>query len=229
MRPPRLLRRHAARCCEAPGETGVAEPPPQQQQLDGFVGKVLPVKQPPLPSLALPRLEKLSLSADTSGYIVLGLCCAIATISSLDRVMMSVAIMPMSAELLYSDTTKGLIAAAFTTGYFLFFVPAGVVAATFSPSATLSVGLVIWSLAQAATPTAAYAGLAPLLACRAVMGVGESCTFPSIQAIAARWVPEQYRRCAARSSSQWCTPSSQQCTSSSQWCTPSSAAASGAS
>ena len=28
-------------------------------------------------------------------------------------------------------------------------------------SATLSVGLVIWSLAQAATPTAAYLGLAP--------------------------------------------------------------------
>jgi len=191
---PKLLRRHAARCCgEVPGETGVAEPPQQLQQPSEFIGKVAPVKEPPLPSLALPRLEKLSLSFDTSGYVVLGLCCAIATISSLDRVMMSVAILPMSAELLYSDTTKGLIAAAFTTGYFLFFVPAGVVAATFSPSATLSVGLVIWSLAQVATPTAAYLGLAPLLACRAVMGVGESCTFPSIQAIAARWVPEQYR------------------------------------
>ncbi len=107
--------------------------------------------------------------------------------------MMSVAILPMSAEMLYSDTTKGLIAAAFTTGYFLFFVPAGVVAATFSPSTTLAVGLIVWSLAQAATPSAAYLGLTPLLACRAVMGVGESCTFPSIQAIAARWVPEQYR------------------------------------
>ena len=109
--------------------------------------------QSSLPSLRLPRLEKLSIAEDTSGYLVLGLCCAIATISSLDRVLMSVAILPMSAELLYSDTTKGLIAAAFTTGYFLFFVPAGVVAATFSPSATLSVGLVVWSLAQAATPT----------------------------------------------------------------------------
>ena len=153
------------------------------------MAKLAPEK---LPSLALPRVEKLS-SADRSGYIVLGLCCAIATISSLDRVMMSVAILPMSAEMLYTDTTKGLIAAAFTTGYFLFFVPAGVVAATYSPSATLTVGLIVWSIAQAATPTAAYLGLAPLLACRAVMGVGESCTFPSIQAIAARWVPKEYR------------------------------------
>lgn len=149
--------------------------------------------RPKLPSLALPRLEQLSLASGTSGYVVLGLCCAIATISSLDRVMMSVAILPMSAELMYSDTTKGLIAAAFTTGYFLCFVPAGVLAAAFSPSATLTAGLVIWSIAQAATPGAAYLGLTPLLACRAVMGVGESCTFPSIQAISARWVPEQYR------------------------------------
>ena len=124
---------------------------------------------------------------------MLGLVCAIAMISSLDRVMMSVAILPMSVEMMYSDTTKGLIAAAFTTGYFLFFVPAGVVAATYSPSITLTVGLIVWSIAQAATPTAAYLGLAPLLACRAVMGVGESCTFPSIQAIAARWVPPEYR------------------------------------
>ena len=155
-----------------------------------LVGKVIPTE---LPSMELPRLEKLSVAFDTSGWLVLGLCCAIATISSLDRVMMSVAILPMSAEMFYSDTTKGVIAAAFTTGYFLFFVPAGVVAATFSPSATLSVGLVVWSLAQAATPTAAYLGLTPLLACRAVMGVGESCTFPSIQAIAARWVPDEYR------------------------------------
>lgn len=146
-----------------------------------------------LPSLALPRLEKLSLSTDTSGYVVLGLCCAIATISSLDRVMMSVAILPMSAEMLYSDTTKGLIAAAFTTGYFIFFVPAGVVAATLSPSVTLTVGLIVWSAAQAATPAAAYLGLTPLLACRAIMGIGESCTFPSIQAIAAKWVPLEYR------------------------------------
>ena len=127
------------------------------------------------------------------GWAVLGLCCAIATISSLDRVMMSVAILPMAQEMSYSDTTKGLIAAAFTTGYFLCFLPAGVVAATSSPTITLTVGLIVWSAAQAATPAAAYSGLGVLLACRAVMGLGEAATFPSIQAIAARWVPEQYR------------------------------------
>ena len=161
-----------------------------KEQLEG---RVVPATAPRLSSLALPRLQPGSVSSSTSGYVVLGLCCAIATLSSLDRVMMSVAILPMSAEMLYSDTTKGVIAAAFTTGYFLCFVPAGVIAATLSPSTTLAVGLVVWSIAQAATPTAAYLGLTPLLACRALMGVGESCTFPSIQAIAARWVPEEYR------------------------------------
>ena len=173
-------------------------------QLDNLEGIVKPVGRP---SLELPRLEaptvfeRDSVPVDPTalanvvdpGYIVLGLCCAIATISSLDRVMMSVAILPMSAEMLYSDTTKGLIAAAFTTGYFLSFVPAGVLAATISPSRTLAVGLLVWSVAQAATPAAAGAGLTTLLACRATMGLGEAATFPSIQAIAANWVPEQYR------------------------------------
>jgi hypothetical protein len=38
---------------------------------------------------------------------------------------MSVAIVPMSAEFGYSDTTKGLIASAFSWGYMTFMIPAG--------------------------------------------------------------------------------------------------------
>ena len=43
----------------------------------------------------------------------LALCCLIASVCSLDRVVMSIAILPMGAELGYSDATKGAIAAAF--------------------------------------------------------------------------------------------------------------------
>lgn len=196
------MRRHSPILLNAADDDAQRSDLAQLEQLQTELqGKVVPVNsaarqstdQEPLPSLVLPRVEERSVAFGTSGYLVLGLCCAIATISSLDRVMMSVAILPMSAELMYSDTTKGLIAAAFTTGYFLCFLPAGIIAATLSPSTTLSVGLVVWSAAQAATPSAAYLGLTPLLACRALMGVGESCTFPSIQAIAARWVPTAWR------------------------------------
>ena len=43
----------------------------------------------------------------------LAICCAIAAICALDRVVMSVAIIPMAAELGFADATKGLIAASF--------------------------------------------------------------------------------------------------------------------
>jgi MFS transporter, ACS family, solute carrier family 17 (sodium-dependent inorganic phosphate cotransporter), other len=38
---------------------------------------------------------------------------------------MSVAIVPMSQQFGYSDTTKGLIASAFSWGYMVFMIPAG--------------------------------------------------------------------------------------------------------
>ena len=47
----------------------------------------------------------------------LAICCVIAAICALDRVVMSVAIIPMAADLAFSDATKGLIAASFSVGY----------------------------------------------------------------------------------------------------------------
>ena len=79
-----------------------------------------------LPSLALPRAAAPRPSArDASGALVLALCCAIAALSSLDRVMMAVATLPMGAEFAWSDATKSLVAASFTSGYFACLVPAG--------------------------------------------------------------------------------------------------------
>ena len=118
----------AIKCTEGSGRDATDVKEMDKMSYGGGTAELVQSTKSTLPSLALPRLDEPS-TGDRSGYIVLGLVCAIAMISSLDRVMMSVAILPMSAEMMYSDTTKGLIAAAFTTGYFLFFVPAGVVAA----------------------------------------------------------------------------------------------------
>lgn len=86
------------------------------------------------------------------GLIVLGLCCAIAAVCSLDRVVISIAILPMAAELGFSDSTKGLIASAFSLGYGVGLLPAGLLSALTSPKTVLGVGLVIWSFAQAGAP-----------------------------------------------------------------------------
>ena len=128
-----------------------------------------------------------------AGIPILVLCCAIGAVCALDRVVLSIAILPMSAEMGYSDSTKGLIASAFSWGYALGLLPAGTLSAISSPKAVLGGGLVVWSLAQAATPMAAASSLPALLAARAAMGVGEAAAIPCIQSIAANFVPARYR------------------------------------
>ncbi len=124
---------------------------------------------------------------------VLALCCAIAAICALDRVVMSVAILPMSDQLGYTDEQKGLIASAFSVGYCISQLPSGTVASLTSPKAVLLGGLVFWSAAQAVSPSAAVVSLPALLGARAIMGAGEAAAVPSLQAVAAKFVPAQRR------------------------------------
>jgi len=128
-----------------------------------------------------------------AGLPVLALCCAIAAICALDRVVMSVAILPMGEQYGYSDSTRGLVASAFSFGYFLGLGPAGLASSATSPKAVLGAGLVVWSIAQLATPAAADLGIEPLLAARACMGLGEAAAIPSLQVIAANFVPASAR------------------------------------
>lgn len=53
----------------------------------------------------------------------------------------------------------------------------------------LAGGVALWSAFTAATPFAAAAGTAPLLAARVFLGVGEGVAFPSIHSLIARNVP----------------------------------------
>ena len=124
---------------------------------------------------------------------VLVLCCAIAAICALDRVVMSVAILPMTEQYGYTDVQKGQIASAFSVGYCISQLPSGTLAALTSPKSVLLGGLVVWSAAQAASPAAAAAGLPALLGMRAVMGAGEAAAVPSLQAVAAKFVPAKRR------------------------------------
>jgi MFS family permease len=124
---------------------------------------------------------------------VLTLCCLIAAICALDRVVMSIAILPMGDEFGYEDGTKGLVAAAFSVGYGLALIPVGAAASTRGPRPVLALGLLWWSVAQLATPAAAAAGVPWLLGARAGMGVGEAAAIPSLQAVAAERVPEAQR------------------------------------
>ncbi|GKY92424.1 hypothetical protein MPSEU_000213000 [Mayamaea pseudoterrestris] len=118
----------------------------------------------------------------------------IACLSALDRVAMSVAILPMSMELGWTDTTKGAISSLFSVGYGLCIIPAGLVVSTSGrPIVILATGVLIWSIATMATPAAATATgtMLALLAARAAVGAGESVIIPSLQTLLIHWTTSQ--------------------------------------
>ena len=87
---------------------------------------VLAAARPPKRTEVVVAAEVAPATTPASGAAVqLALCCAIGSFCSLDRVVMGVAIIPMAADLGFSETTKGLIAAAFSLGYGLGIAPAG--------------------------------------------------------------------------------------------------------
>eukprot|EP00892_Ulva_mutabilis_P002002 jgi/Ulvmu1/11802/UM080_0013.1 len=115
----------------------------------------------------------------------------VAVICSVDRASISVAILPMSAEFLWDDSTKGLISSAFFVGYGVTNLVAGYVATKYPPGTVLATGVAIWSLLTILTPAAAAGSLSSLVICRLIMGLGEGVTFPCIQNLVASDVPKE--------------------------------------
>jgi Major Facilitator Superfamily len=126
--------------------------------------------------------------------IMLALLWIIAFLSALDRVAMSVALVPMSQEFLFTDAVKGSISSLFSLGYSIGIIPAGLLVANASPTTVLAWGIAIWSLATLVTPVTSQlivlsvsATLAPLLLARACVGAGESLVLPTTQRILTIW------------------------------------------
>jgi Major Facilitator Superfamily len=123
-------------------------------------------------------------------WTVLGLLWLIAAISALDRVAMSVALIPMASEFHFTDTTSGAISSLFSVGYGLAILPAGLLVSCISPKQVLACGVVVWSLATWATP--ACAALLPIeawpiLLIRALVGMGEAMVIPTIHRLLSVW------------------------------------------
>lgn len=125
---------------------------------------------------------------------MLALLWIIAFLSALDRVAMSVALVPMSEEFQFTDTVKGLISSLFSLGYGVGIIPAGLLVANASPTIVLATGIALWSLATLVTPVASQllvvsvtATMAPLLIARACVGAGESLILPTAQRILTIW------------------------------------------
>lgn len=120
---------------------------------------------------------------------VVGMCFAAIFVCYIDRVNISVAIIPMARDLGWSPSTQGLVLSSFYVGYLLMQIGGGRLADRFGGKRILGLGVLCWSLFTIVTPPAAFLGFSALLLARVGMGLGEAVTFPSVYNLIARWVP----------------------------------------
>jgi ACS family sodium-dependent inorganic phosphate cotransporter len=149
------------------------------------------------PNNNLVPIESLEESDATMLYTMMALIFTVASLSALDRVAMSIALVPIGAEMGYSDTVKGEISSLFSVGYAIGILPCGLLLPYASPRLVIATGVLLWSMATVATPFAAdEANMGPLLFCRAVVGGAESVVIPSVQKLVSNWVPPEKKSLA---------------------------------
>ncbi|MGB0449621.1 MAG: ACS family MFS transporter [Porticoccaceae bacterium] len=126
-------------------------------------------------------------------YSLVSLSMLAVFICYIDRVNMSVAIIPMAEEFGWGPAMQGSVLSSFFVGYLLLQILGGTLADRFGGKIVLGLGVILWSLFTLLTPMAASIGLSILILNRILMGMGEAVTFPSIYALLARWVPVSER------------------------------------
>ncbi|XP_078446090.1 major facilitator superfamily protein [Wolffia australiana] len=126
-------------------------------------------------------------------WVIVLLCFVAFLLCNMDRVNMSIAILPMSTEFNWNPATVGLIQSSFFWGYLLTQIIGGIWADKLGGKVVLGFGVVWWSLATVLTPIAARCGLPFLLFSRALMGIGEGVAMPAMNNLLSKWVPVSER------------------------------------
>jgi ACS family sodium-dependent inorganic phosphate cotransporter len=85
-------------------------------------------------------------------FKVIALTVSAVFICYIDRVVISLAIIPMSAEAGWSETQKGIILGSFYIGYMVTQIYGGLLSDRIGAKIVLGVGLVVWSIFTLITP-----------------------------------------------------------------------------
>jgi MFS transporter, ACS family, glucarate transporter len=109
----------------------------------------------------------------------------------IDRVAISTAKGPITAELNFSNQQFGWVLSAFALGYALFQAPAGTIADRIGPRIALSAVVTLWSIFTALTGVART--LPTLLAARFLFGAGEAGAYPTCARAFYSWLPASER------------------------------------
>ncbi|MBI1733521.1 MAG: ACS family MFS transporter [Gammaproteobacteria bacterium] len=124
---------------------------------------------------------------------IVGLCFLASVICYLDRVNISVAVIPMQQQFGWSDSMKGLVLSSFFAGYMIMQIPSGWLANRVGGVAVLGAAVIWWSLFTVLTPAAALVSVPVLILARVALGLGEAATYPAAYRLFGRWVPERER------------------------------------
>ncbi len=121
--------------------------------------------------------------------LVLLVVCGV--INYLDRATLAVANEYIRADLGLTLTQMGLLLSAFSWSYALCQLPVGALVDKVGPRRLLFIGLVLWSLAQAAGGLVSTFGW--FLIARIALGIGEAPQFPAAARVVSNWFPPRSR------------------------------------
>ncbi|KAK7388589.1 hypothetical protein VNO78_23410 [Psophocarpus tetragonolobus] len=125
-------------------------------------------------------------------YKLIGTTSLAFVICNMDKVNLSIAIIPMSHQFGWNSSTAGLVQSSFFWGYALSQLPGGWLAKLFGGGKVLVVGVLIWSVATAFVPF--LAGYMPgLLLSRVLVGIGEGVSPSAATDLIARTIPLEER------------------------------------
>lgn len=129
-------------------------------------------------------------------FKVVALVACVMCLCNADRVVMSVAVVPLAAKQGWSSSFLGIVQSSFLWGYIFSSVIGGALVDRYGGKRVLAWGVALWSLATLLTPWAASHSTTSLLAIRAFFGLAEGVALPSMSTLLSRWFPSHERASA---------------------------------
>lgn len=129
-------------------------------------------------------------------YKVVALVGMVMCLCNADRVVMSVAIVPLAAQHGWSSSFLGIVQSSFLWGYIFSSVIGGALVDKYGGKQVMAWGVALWSLATLLTPWAANHSTFALLVARAFFGLAEGVALPCMNTILSRWFPTDERASA---------------------------------
>lgn len=110
-----------------------------------------------------------------------------------DRVVMSVAIVPLSLSRGWGPSFAGVVQSSFLWGYLISPIAGGTLVDRYGGKVVMAWGVALWSMATFLTPWAAESSLLALLAMRMLLGIAEGVALPCMNNMVSRWFPQTER------------------------------------